>query len=368
MKLVSEDYTNFRGVVAVTNFILDQIKAEEPWLTSGWTLQEGILLPKTHLVDFGGLELSSDNFLGKGAASVDSITENVNPLAFRVGRSFRVYSEGEPFADGEYIVQFIQAHVDNYEFMARFLAGLIRSGFVGYISDAPLFLLAGKASRHFSKPEDKCWALIGAMDINVSNPQYYGGLQMDRVRDMFFEPLLEKYQWRLFIIGRMMDDEWGNQPWAQRIVEGHALPLEVYFEVGWLKNLKLPVLRLDPKHPKRLLMTPHKDEKTIQLITTQQDILCRRYVQNTLQDGFVQLTGIEEEFTQQSLFLKIASLRDLNKGDQGIRKGFRCIEIKRITDYEGYFLGIADVWQWGGLRQAKEDGFYYTERAQFALR
>lgn len=67
-------------------------------------------------------------------------------------------------------------------------------------SDAPLFLLAGKASRNFSKPEDKCWALI-AMDINVPNPQYYGGLQMDRVRTTFFEPLLGKYQWRLSIIG-----------------------------------------------------------------------------------------------------------------------------------------------------------------------
>ncbi|GIJ91156.1 hypothetical protein Asppvi_010121 [Aspergillus pseudoviridinutans] len=366
MRLQSQDHTNFRGVVSVTKFILEQIQAEEPWLTSGWTLQEGILLPNAPLVDSKGLKLQNTIFPEGGAASVASITATVVPLASRIGDAFRDYSEKESFANEEYIVRFIQAHDDNYEFMARFLAALIRSGFVGYNSGAPLFLLAGKASRKFSKPEDECWALIGAMDINVPNPQYYNGLQMDRVMSMFFEPLLERYQWRLFLIGRMMDDDWRTKSWPRRVVEGHALPLEIYFSVSWEE--RLPVLRLDPEIPRKLHMTPHQEEKTIQLIDNEQHVLCRRYKQSTYQDGFVRLTKIEEEFTKESLFLKVASLESLNKGDnKGLREGFRCIEIQRITDNEGRFWGVADVWKGGELAPGEQRSFYYRETAHFAL-
>jgi hypothetical protein len=367
MRLKTQERDSIRDVALTIEVILRHIQKEEPWLTSGWTLQEGVLLPETPLLDANGSKLLGDIFPG-GMATVACISSNINPLVTRVGGAFVLASRGRP-VDDEHIVRFILGSEEKYRFMADFLAKLIRSGLTGYGKEAPLFILAGKASREFSCPEDHCWALLGALEIEVPNPQYNDGQQMDEVYSRFFTPLLRKYQWSLFLIGRITDHEWREKPWDRRIGEGHALPLEVFFGVSWLASL--PLVTLDPEDRFKLILSPNDENghDRIRLINTEQDIHCRRYRQTTIRNGFVEVDEIKKKNLGNSLFLPIANAEDLVLGnDEDIaHKGFRCIEIEKNTPEQGIFQGVTDVWSFKPTRPNEEPFFYYTQKSRYSL-
>jgi hypothetical protein len=342
-----------RDTMSVMDYLLKVMQQDEPWLTSGWTLQEGILLPNTKLVDQHGIALDSLS-TRDGYIIVSDISNNINPLAVRIAKAFIDQSERKPLVPEERIGQFIAESRENYDFTAKFLGKLLRSGLVGYGRSAPLFILTGRVTRRFSRDEDRCWAVLGAVEIKVKTPTYFNGKQpdrafMDKVYSQFFYPLLAKYQWELLLLPRLLHDErgWEHKKWERRIGEGHALPLEVYFQIRWLE--KLPLLTLLDYGPNKqynhLLMEPSGSKRIIFLDRDQQ-VYCRRYVQDKFEDGFVSIESVAQSRSEHSLFLRIGAIEPLELPEFGgrIRRGYRCIEIRRHTNSEGHFLGVADVW------------------------
>ncbi|KAF9774018.1 hypothetical protein IL306_008052 [Fusarium sp. DS 682] len=350
----------FRSNIEALRYCIKRIQEEEPWLTSGWTLQEGVLLPNTRLLDKHGKALRSGAFSVDDAV-VSSISASINPLASRITQAFmdiswREYSTSDPPPGIARILGFLSASPENREFMAIFMADLLRTGLVGYTCNAPLFILAGRVSRRFLPPEDHYWALLGAMDIIVENPQYNEGRDMGRVISTFFQALLERHQWRLFLMAKMdQSSVWDDRHWPERISEGHVLPLEIYLgEVNLLSDLP----RVTINQPHVLLMEPRKSDnpdKTpkITFIDRQQDLYTRRYRQSAYKNGFIHVDAVRMGYNKSSLFLPIANvapLEDINPRDrttppgQKVRKGFRCVEIEHLAESSGQFLSVTDVW------------------------
>lgn len=356
-------------------YFLRRMQEEEPWLTSGWTLQEGVLLPDTVLLDYNGHALYLEN-VPYDMALVSSISASINPLAIRTAKAFMDVSVGKPLVPEERIRQFISESDENYKFTANFLGELLRSGLVGYGRNAPLFILTGRVTRRFSREEDRCWAVLGAVEIEVENPEYYDGEQpdeafMDRVYTKFFYPLLEKYQWTLLLLPRLDRDEsgWELKKWQRRIGEGHALPLEIYFQIRWLE--KLPHLTLVDDQPKRmynyLKMEPNGSED-ITFIDRDQEVYCRRYTQNAFENGFVRVEPVVRSKCEHSLFLRIGAIEplELHEFEGGVRKGYRCVEISRSNGQVGRFLGVADVWS-TQERDNPDELFQYTRMSSYKL-
>ncbi|KAF4332077.1 heterokaryon incompatibility (HET) domain protein [Fusarium beomiforme] len=354
------DQISFRSNIEALRYCVRRIQEEEPWLTSGWTLQEGVLLPNTRLLDRHGKPLRSGAFSGDDAV-VSTISASINPLASRIAQAFmniswREYSTSNPPPGIARILGFVCASPDNCGFLAIFLADLLRTGLVGYTSNAPLFILAGRVSRRFSSPEDRYWALLGAMEINVENPQYNDGREMGLVISTFFRALLERHQWRLFLIAKMDQcSEWDGRHWPERISEGHVLPLEIYLgEVVLFPDLP----RVTINQPHVLLIEPSISDNPdntpkIAFIDRQQDLYTRRYRQSTYINGFIHIDAVQMGHHENSLFLPIANvapLEDINPRDrstppdQKVRNGFRCIEIEHLAESSGRFLGVTDVW------------------------
>ncbi|KAF5535386.1 heterokaryon incompatibility (HET) domain-containing protein [Fusarium phyllophilum] len=350
----------FRSNIEALRYCVKRIQEEEPWLTSGWTLQEGVLLPNTRLLDKHGKSLKCGAFAGDDAV-VSTISASINPLASRIAQAFmdiswREYSTSDPPPGIARILEFVSASPENREFIAIFLADLLRTGLVGYTNNAPLFILAGRVSRRFSAPEDHYWALLGAMEITVENPQYNDGREMGSVISTFFRALLEKHQWRLFVMAKMDQiSEWDNRHWPERISEGHILPLEIYLgQVELCSDLP----RVSIKQPHVLLIEPSKSKKPdetskVTFIDKQQVLYTRRYRQSTYMDGFIHIDAVRKGHYTKSLFLPIANVAPLEDidprdrstpRDQKVRKGLRCVEIEHLAESSGKFLGITDVW------------------------
>ncbi|ENH73686.1 hypothetical protein FOC1_g10000523 [Fusarium oxysporum f. sp. cubense race 1] len=350
----------FRSNIEALRYCVKRIQEEEPWLTSGWTLQEGVLLPNTRLLDKHGKSLKTGAFSVDDAV-VSTISASINPLASRIAQalmdiSWRQYSTSGPPPGIARILEFVSASPENREFMAIFLADLLRTGLVGYTCNAPLFILAGRVSRRFSSPEDRYWALLGAMEIDVKDPEYNDGREMGRVISTFFKALLKRHQWRLFLMAKMdQSSEWDDRHWPERISEGHVLPLEIYLgqvEI-WSDSPRVSI-----NQPHILLLEPSKSDKPdetpkVTFIDRQQDLYTRRYHQSTYMSGFIHIDAVRMGHIKNSLFLPIANLEpleDINpmdrttSPDQKVRKGFRCVEIEHLAESSGRFLGVTDVW------------------------
>lgn len=61
-------HENFEDTLNDFQMCLESIQDSKPWLTSGWTLQEGVLLQKSILKDYCGEGLSGD-FMSSPQAS-----------------------------------------------------------------------------------------------------------------------------------------------------------------------------------------------------------------------------------------------------------------------------------------------------------
>lgn len=343
-RLEKEELPKYMGEVDQS---LEDIKKAEPWLTSGWTLQEGVLLSETPLLDYRGKTLSDERFFhNHGQASVLDLSDGLTTFVLHIAAAFLEFSEN-PYTSGyDEVYKYIRRSNSHYNLVAELLASLLRSGLVAYTKKSPLYILAGKFSRSYSVDEDECWALLGALELENITPFYNKGKEMDRVKSVFFIHLLKKHQWSLLLVAGLSADH-GKHPklsWHIKMSMGYYLPLGIFFEVNWKPNLP----GLSWTYP----ATPEDDAIHIQTNTGAPFAVvkvcdddrprCRRYEQITTPDdkGFIRIHPIGRLGYPPALFFPIADLESRSN-----MPGIRCIEIHPTkTHATGIFKGVIDIW------------------------
>lgn len=345
--------------------LLSDLRHNEPWLTSGWTLQEGVLLSETVLLDHDGHTLPHPQFLhNDGKASVLDLTAGITTFAIRIASAFMKVSEANDSGEFDEVVKYIKTSEKHYERIACFLSRLLHSGLIAYTKNSPLFILAGKNSRYFSVEHDKCWALLGALGLgNITPPPNYD-LEMDAVKTIFFGHLLIKHQWTLLLVAGHSgdDDHLSPHHWHTRFADGKYLPLGIFFDIHWRPNL--PYLSwlgtTDEKEKDAIHMQSQNGLQFAVLKVRDGSPLGREYEQRHTADGFpyIHIYPIERLPPSPMLYFPIADLQG-----RWNKPGMRCIQIQpiprvvkdpatgeyievhsKIGSLEGYFSGVIDIW------------------------
>ncbi|GMF77389.1 unnamed protein product [Aspergillus oryzae] len=73
---------------------LEAAQADERWLKSGWTLQEGVLLGSTCLLNRDGMTLSDSKFYNSSETIIRDLSIPVSVLAHNLATAFFIQSEG----------------------------------------------------------------------------------------------------------------------------------------------------------------------------------------------------------------------------------------------------------------------------------
>ncbi|THV54198.1 hypothetical protein BGAL_0032g00260 [Botrytis galanthina] len=110
------------------------------------TLQEGVLLPETILIDGASNSLQHDTFMHNGGyASVIDLTARVTKLANEVAHSLSLQANEKAPQNQVGIPIDESAHTAN-EFR-KILRALVTSGLVAYAKASPLYITYSVASR-----------------------------------------------------------------------------------------------------------------------------------------------------------------------------------------------------------------------------
>ncbi|KAJ5082370.1 hypothetical protein N7532_011413 [Penicillium argentinense] len=286
---------------------------KEHWLSSGWTLQEGVLLSEGILLDHTGEALRDDRFIhNDGYASVIDLTAGLTTFAIRIAAAFMKISEVHDGGDYDEVVQFIRHSKENYKKLAMFLSSLVRSGLIAYTKSSPLYILAGKKSRFYGVKEDECWALLGALGIDtIPTP-------------------------------RLSEDnkDIAAHAWHTRLADGMYLPLGIFFDVHWKQGL--PRLswvgppsenRTDAIH----IQTETGAPFAMLQLRKNSTALYRDYEQVPTDDGFGYIRVLPVDVLEPSsmLYFPISDLE------------------KRGAVRAGLFLGVIDIWAAEGHLEEK---------------
>ncbi|KAL7274858.1 hypothetical protein RUND412_002220 [Rhizina undulata] len=222
--------------------VLDYVKlvesavAAEPWLTSIWTFQEGVLLTTSELIDKNRTQLINPTFLHGKATMVD-LTKKITYVVTQLTEKFTSIANGEEQETP--LGKAVEAWPKQ---LRQQLTKLIDSGLTAYSPGNPLHLVAARKPRlpYASNTKDYWFAAIGALDINISvnyqDPD-------DVIKVNFFGALVDKYQWRNLLFATVEDDYSIN--WLS-ISDGNFVPLGSYFDsfIGQ-GGPPLPVLQFD---------------------------------------------------------------------------------------------------------------------------
>jgi hypothetical protein len=339
-------------LTAIDALISDIQKNEqkaEPWLTSGWTLQEGVLLSETHLLDHDGKTLRADDFIHEGQAAVVNLTAGLTNFAIGIAAAFLRASATQSGSDQDEAVQFIRSSEKNYQFLAQFLSRLLRSGLIAYTRRSPLYILAGKFSRNYGVDKDECWALLGALELANVTPWYDETPGMDQVKSIFFERLLQKYQWSILLVaGASADNQkLARLPWHTKVTDGKHLPLGIYFDVNWEQNLPNLSWKRPGKPQDDAIQIQNKNGAPFAVVKLREkgSAKCRRYEQLPTPDGadYIRVLPVKDLEHSPALFLPIAGLGSRPE-DPGT-PGARYIEIALTgTSSTGKFRGVVEIW------------------------
>ena len=305
-------------------------------------MQEGVLLSETTLLDHNGDTLRDERFMhNDGQASVIDLTAGITTFAIKVATAFLKISDGDTDGvDISPLMQFIIASDEKYEFAASTLSKIIRSGLVSYARQFPLYIFAGKPSRRFTVDEDRCWALLGALELEGVEPWYNDGKDLAKVKAVFFKKLLEKYQWALLLVARSIDPDnmYDASSWPERVVVGDSLPLGIFFDVFWKRNLPTLTWTGEAESEPDKLVLRSKPEAPTSFIRLLEGGTSRRYQQLPGDPAFIRVLGIQKLQVDGTLFLPVA---DLDKKFE--LEGARCIEVGPVSDNTGLFRGIIDI-------------------------
>lgn len=312
--------------------VLENCQKQEPWLTSGWTLQEGVLLSETLLLDRKGKTLRNKRFIHHdGKACVIDLTSTVTLLAIGIATAFIRHSEGVPGDDETEIGRLVKyiSNTENYSYTAKVLATILRTGLVAYAKHSPLYILAGKRSRKFTEPEDQCWALLGALDLQDVDVTY--DLELKLIKERFFQALLRRYQWTLLLIPAP-PPKFHKLSWPEVIVDGHFLPLGIFFDVNFVDNL--PNLSWSSNG----LAIGSDTSAPFTLFSLNSNPYARQYEQQDTGEVFVK--GISPIVScSKTRYLQVADLEELKE-----TSGKRCIVITDLRKGKGCFGGLIDLW------------------------
>lgn len=178
-------------------------RENEYWFRSGWTLQEGALLGRTHLVDGNGKTLPGNGYDSSDRATVGDITSTVSFLAYNVADAYFIRNQGHDSNPTRPSTQFsysVSKGPCSTLWMRRLVKSLVATGLVLYGEENPLEILAGKQSRKFGVEKDSCWALLGALRLEGVPVTYDLNVTMDEVKRIFLKALFDKYQWRMLFL------------------------------------------------------------------------------------------------------------------------------------------------------------------------
>ncbi|KAJ5566116.1 hypothetical protein N7535_007754 [Penicillium sp. DV-2018c] len=181
--------------------LLDAAREKEYWLCSGWTLQEGVLLHETNLIDGNGSTLPGADFWMSDQATVSDLTIPMTKLAHELAIGYFIKTQGYepdmgvPSPPTAYLLSKMPPN-----WLRRSLQFFMSSGFVGFWKQNPLGILSGKRSRIFRHDKDRCWALLGALGIDDIEVTYDKNVTMEEVKRRLVQALIDKYSWEMLML------------------------------------------------------------------------------------------------------------------------------------------------------------------------
>lgn len=177
---------------------LDAAREKENWLCSGWTLQEGVLLHETNLIDGSGNTLPGADFWMSDQATVSDLTVPITKLAHELAFGYFIKTQGHepdigaPCPSTAYLLTQMPTI-----WLRQSLQAFMSSGFVGFWKRNPLGILSGKRGRKFRHDKDSCWALVGALGIDDIDVTYDKNVTMEEVKRRLLVALIGKYSWEM---------------------------------------------------------------------------------------------------------------------------------------------------------------------------
>jgi hypothetical protein len=184
--------------VEQVKFHLDAARTEEYWLCSGWTLQEGVLLHETDLIDGSGRTLVGADFWMSKQATVSDLTVPITKLAHELALGYFIKTQGyEPdMGAPSPLTAYLLSRMPAL-WLRQSLQVFLSSGLVGFWKRAPLDILSGKRGRTFRHDKDSCWALVGALGIEDIDITYDENVTMEEVKRRLLAALIDKYSWEM---------------------------------------------------------------------------------------------------------------------------------------------------------------------------
>lgn len=338
---------------------------DERWLESGWTLQEGVLLGDTYLIDGNGKAFLSDRFYNGKQAIVRDMSIPISVLAHNLASAYFIQVEGhDPSPERPGAGQFgylLPKSPESAIWVRRAVKILVESGLVFFFWGSPLYILAGKQSREYSYYEDSCWSLIGAMEIENVKVQYK--VPMDLVKKRFLSALIEKSQWEILLlpfpecrVRERQEDSFVERDfrWLS-IADGALLPVSLFLveehtTPGTTEDNLPKIIFSDENFSSEDLRLQAKDMQTISLFRATRDDVTyfRHYRQN--KDGLRIVSSRVVDFAEDVLFETswLLPLWDVDTKDGVIGK--RCVLLLRLKDQitnqpvHAAFGGIIDIW------------------------
>ncbi|KAA8565029.1 hypothetical protein EYC84_010794 [Monilinia fructicola] len=307
--------------------------------------------PETILVDGASNTLEDDSFKHNGGrASVIDFTARITALAIGVAKSFFLQANGQEQTNK--VGRLIDESTEMADEFRQTLSTLVTSGLVAYGKASPLYILSGKQSREFGMPQDACWALIGAMELEGVPVNYE--LPMDNIKMIFLTALFEKYQWTMLLLPQPLfpvsHGWWASDFRWLNIVDGLLIPVGLFVDTQIGSGSQGTLPRVSLYNTMALTIQPPKGSQTFSLLKNPDIKWYLHYVQT--QTG-VEIRSLAPKtnpapYISDAVFLK---LEDLGKNDNAptVSSGMRCLAIMGfwIPDDKipvGTFGGIVDIW------------------------
>ncbi|KAK6810946.1 hypothetical protein RU639_013259 [Aspergillus parasiticus] len=361
-----QDPTRIQDYTGQVGRWLETAQADERWLKSGWTLQEGVLLGSTCLLDRDGNTLSDSRFYNSSQATVRDLSIPASVLAHNLATAYFIQSEGhDPDTTRPGAGQFghlLPKAPESAVWLRRSIQTLAQSGLVGYFAFSPLSILAGKNSRQYGWEQDSCWALVGAMELENIEVSY--DFPMEEIKRRFLSALVDKYQGMMFFLPflecpvkekRTTGSIQRSFQWTD-VVDGALLPVSLFLVESHtdpeLPEEKQPTFHFsDDRFISEDLRVKAPDGQTMSLFRVSPDDLTyfRHYRQDL--DGLRIVSSRTVTVAEDPLLANAWLLPLWNVDLKGDVRGKRCLLVLQLkgptaADQPAHavFGGMIDVW------------------------